>query len=612
MTLTKVYCMTHPYQTLLREITTPTLPGFVTSCLNLVSSKSPTAKSSPLLGVVLCCMATLLPCHTTVFRPFVAQTKEVVRPFLAPTQSDCRFVSSSVKTCARRLVVLLHQTAPKNTGGEEWGKALREVVKQIHGTADHVFRAVVEDWESSAGYTIGVVDVNQHVSGGGSSKEDLPRWSGIAAGVRRLVGLLELLQEYFKAETPYAVSIPLGSIFDVITRLLSLQMPSSSSVQKSERGRLHPAIDRDEKDGLWCGLPQIYVAALQVVDIMAQRLEEGFMPMAQGSLDQVAWVFASGKHAPDFRLVIYQVVGKLLSLSGPGLDKAQASALFSIVRSACDDAQGERLGGPNAAVGTSALGAGNISKSSPAGPMPQSPLQLGKKDGLCEAANAALPIFMSHIPQEHVDICLRSLMERTAILTHNKEAMLASVLHPFLGRGAKAMPSIVPHLTRAFPHDAVTEMLLRPRMPLVPAGMSSALTYEADVPESTEDAQYDMQPELNRTPSPHPAVRSEASINVKASTPGLGMAPSQSHDRGSQVFGNPTVMPIIPSSPHTMMPASISTAPAIPVAETTLASQHAKPDHHDSHDVNMTAEASDSDDESVHLTMELDTDSDDD
>jgi len=600
--------MTHPYQTLLREITTPTLPSFVTSLINLISSKSPTAKPSPLLEVALQCMAMLLPRHTTVFRPFASQIQLVIRPLLAPTLSDNRFVSSSVKLCARRLAVLLHQTAPKSTGGEEWGKAMREVVKQVHVTADQVFRAVVEDCESNAGYTVGSVDVNQQVSGGDA--HNLSRWSGMTAGVERLVGLLELLQEYFKADTPFAVSIPLGSIFDMITRILSLQMPSPSSAAKSDKGRLHPAIDRDERDGLWCGLPQIYIAALQVVHVLIKRFEEAFMSMAQGSLDLLAWVFAAGRHDPDFRLVIYQIVGRHLTLCGPGLDKAQTSALFPLIRSACHDAEGVGLGGPNT-LGTSALDAGNILKGSTASQMPPSPIPLGKGDGLYEAAYNVLPIFMSHMPQEHVDISIRSLLERTAIRTHNKEAMLASILHPFLGRGSKAMPSILPHLTRATPHDAVTEILLRPRMPLIPAASNQTFSYQLkDDSEPFEDVDADMQPELVRAPSPHHAERSEAIVHVKASTAGLGIASNQFKRIGSQPFGT-ALGQSTTTSTRTTMSAS-TTEPPVPDIGLSSAAQHAKEDKHEAHDVNMMEDASDSDDESVHLTMELDTDSDDD
>src|SRR6266487_1997570 len=183
--------MTHQYQTLIREITTPTLPTFVTACLNLISTKLSTRPSgipSSLVETMFQSFAMLVPRHTTIYRPFVTQIRSAARFYLAPTLSDGLLVSSSLRESARRLVVVLHQTVPKNAGGEEWGKAVRELVKDVHLTADHVFRAVVEDWESTAGYAGQGIDVNQELSGGGRTNEDLPRWTGLHAGVERLTG----------------------------------------------------------------------------------------------------------------------------------------------------------------------------------------------------------------------------------------------------------------------------------------------------------------------------------------------------------------------------------------------------------------------------------------
>ena len=65
-------------------------------------------------------------------------------------------------------------------------------------TADRIFRAVIEDWESSAGYVAEPVDVNEELSGGARNADDFPRWIGIDAGVQRMVGLHGMLEEYFK------------------------------------------------------------------------------------------------------------------------------------------------------------------------------------------------------------------------------------------------------------------------------------------------------------------------------------------------------------------------------------------------------------------------------
>ncbi|QSZ30896.1 hypothetical protein DSL72_000454 [Monilinia vaccinii-corymbosi] len=472
--LTKIYWMTHQYQTLVREITTPTLPTFVTSCLNLISCKPSmdvTDLSSSLVETVFQSFAMLLPRHTTIFRPFTSQLRTVTRPYLASTLCDKGHVSLSVKESARKLVVILHQAVAKNGGGEEWGKAVRDLVQGIHMTADQVFRAVIEDWESTAGYTAEPVNVDEELSGGARTSEDLSRWIGIDAGIERLVGLLEFLDEYLKEPTPSAVTIPVGSIFDVITRILSISIPSPTD-SNSGNVRLHPAIDRDERDGLWTGLPKIFVSVLHLIITMSATLEQGFVSLAQGSLDLLTWSFSSGKNHQEFRAATYSLACKILPLVSQTLDKSRVSKLVPIMKACCKDLE------------TSYSGiSSSEAKSQPKGGSSQNADTLLHgfistivvvDPNVVATASSLLPVLLSDLPQGFLDISMRSQLERTAILGRNKEAMLASILNPFVGKNGKALASVLPHITRAFPNDDVVEILLRPRMPIIPAGHNHA------------------------------------------------------------------------------------------------------------------------------------------
>ncbi|KAB8299935.1 hypothetical protein EYC80_000177 [Monilinia laxa] len=482
--LTKIYCMTHQYQTLVREITTPTLPTFITSCLNLISSKPSLDVmdvSSSIVETVFQSFTVLLPHHTTIFRPFASQLRAVTRPYLACTLCDKGHVSLSVKESARKLVVVLHQTVAKNGGGEEWGKAVRDLVQGIHVTADQVFRAVVEDWESTAGYIAEPVNVNEELSGGARTPEDLSRWTGIDAGVERLVGLLEFLGEYLKGPTPSAVTIPVGSIFDVITRILSISLPSPTD-SNSGNVRLHPAIDRDERDGLSAGLPKVFVSVLHLISTMSATLEQGFVSLAHGSLDLLMWSFSSGKNHQEFRASTYSLACKILPLVSQSLDKSRISKLVPIMRACCKDLE------------TSYSGISSEPKSQPKGASSQNADTLLHGSistivvvdpNVVAAATSLLPVLLSDLPQGYLDISMRSQLERTAILGRNKEAMLASILNPFVGKNGKALASVLPHITRAFPNDDVVEILLRPRMPTIPARHNHAalndLTEDLDV-----------------------------------------------------------------------------------------------------------------------------------
>ena len=63
---------------------------------------------------------------------------------------------------------------------------------------------------------------------------------------------------------------------------------------------------------------------------------------------------------------------------------------------------------------------------------------------------------------------LRSQIDRTAIITQNKQAMLASVMNPIpipRRRDEKPISSILPYLARAYPGAMEVEALLRPQMP---------------------------------------------------------------------------------------------------------------------------------------------------
>src|SRR5699024_3109717 len=130
----------------------PSLPTFITSALNLVSTKlssEPARKlkpNTPFLETVLHALLALMPRHPTVFRPFSAQIHSLLVVIIGSPSSG--FFSGSEVDLAEQLYVSLHNCAPKNTSGEEWKNAVKLTISSIHRTVDHVFRAVVEQWES--------------------------------------------------------------------------------------------------------------------------------------------------------------------------------------------------------------------------------------------------------------------------------------------------------------------------------------------------------------------------------------------------------------------------------------------------------------------------------
>jgi pre-rRNA-processing protein RIX1 len=467
--------MTYQYQSLVRDITTPTLPIFVSSCLSLISAKSSArAIDVPylLVEIIFESFCVLIPRHPTIFRPYGNQIKVVIRPYLAPTLSDGYFVPLSLSQSARRVAVLLYQTAAKNTSGEEWGKSVRALVRDIHGTVDQVYRAVIEDWESTAGYVSQTVDVNQEVQGGAKSENDLSAWNGIDAGVQRLEGMLKLLKEHFIHHTATAVNIPLDLVVDLLTRLMSVVPPTNATGGSGYNGvRLHPAIERNERDGLWAALENVHMAAMEVYLVLVNRLQHNFTSLAQRCLSQVAWIFSSRPHEVAFRCVIYQLTAKILPLCGFSLDRPAVALLTPVIRACCKDlpmqdgehqSRAQRDAG-NPPRNESSANVNTFLNNKTA----SETLIVNNGSGVLEAAGELLPLFLSHLPQQHLQGYLRAKIDRTAILAHHKEAMLASVLNPYLGKNGKTLPSILPHICREFPNDPAVEVLLRPRLPVL-------------------------------------------------------------------------------------------------------------------------------------------------
>lgn len=516
LALTKIYILTHQYQSLVREITTPTLPTFLSTCIRLVTPQSSGEKhvdpSLSLVETIFNAFSALLPRHPAIFRPSTKQIHLILRKYLAPTSSDARYVPSSLVGSARQLKVLLYQTAAKNTGGEEWTKGIRDLVKEAHQTTDVVYRSVIEDWESAAGYFSQPVDVNEELHGGDESETHYPFWTGMSSGLQRLVGFLGLIEEHFKLPTPTAVAIPLGSLVDLLTRILSVvEAKTTKGTSNYGSVRLNPSIERSEREELFCGLPAVHVAAMRVYDVLSDRLERNFTSLAHGTLDQVIWVFPAGRHEELFRAAVYSLVSKLMPLVGSSLPRTAVAGLIPILRSCVTDLQ------PNTELEVEMDGKSTKTTNFDHFLVKdgfQSTSRENKRVEVQGPASALLPALLSHLPHHNLREQHRAELDRTAILTGHRDAMVASILNPFTRRNGSTFYSILPHLSRNFPGDEVVELSLRPRAPMV--GRASTGRQDEPVEDEPvygelhdEDAMEgivaDMMSDSKEEPHPNPA-----------------------------------------------------------------------------------------------------------
>ncbi|GKU01309.1 pre-rrna-processing protein [Fusarium langsethiae] len=633
VTLARIFIFVQPYQTLSREIATPKIPTFVEACLNLIKApKSGEKLQTPLSVVETICdtLSALVPLYPTTVRPSSAKLKVAVKPYLAPTQSDEIVIPHSLQRASRKLVISLHHVAAKSGGSDEWAKLIDNLLNELHSTADQILRPVQESWEGSNGYTRSQVGVDGAPNGGGSSANELPSWSGLEAGAERLIGLFQYLSDCLKYPTKAPVTIPTSALIDAASRLLLIARLSPKSQTWEQALQTNAAISRDEKDNLWAALPDIHISALYLIKALFQRLGQDAVAIAPEALDHLVRVFKSGINLPTVRMTGYTVLKEILTISGPTLSKSSVVSLDPVLGACCRDLQQDaghlKDIEKQAASGTDSKKNG-IAANADLMLFPQAGAVVVNTSLEPEhkaAAVGLLPIILSHLPQKHVKAALRGLVDQTAILTSNRDAMVASILNPYKDQRGRVYPSILPHLTQQFPDDKSLEILrtnIRAGAQSLAEGEEplEALPVEDEEEEEEEDEEMkdgdvdeeEMVPEEKGDlfkpgtlpTAPHaeknlpiqsnpfaPIEKANASESQNAFA--RGSSPPKRKHEGSDSAPPKRQVLEKSSSPDRVLPAPIQSAPVVAKAV-----EEKEEDDDD-----------DDDDESVHLNMELEDD----
>jgi hypothetical protein len=502
ITLTRIFTLTRDFTTLVREITTPSLPTFIQTCLSIVSSKPPNG----LLQVILESFAQLLPRHPTVFRSYVKQLQHVLAPIIGTTPSSrlskeqhhsaSAQGSSDVLESARQLFVQLPCCAPKGASADEWSTAYKRLLANIHQVADKVFRAVIEDWQPSQQTATSALNGHTLDADVCSLDEDamgFPPWVGIYAGGERMVSLLRLLDTFLVNSTSNPVSVHIGPILDLITRLTSMSAPSTQHTV-----RFNNQVTKDERESLWAIIPQIHISAMETLATLSKRFNQTLFPVDTVVLDQIVWVFRSERGDRNVRTACYIAVAEILRRSGSTMPKSSIEPLATLIRKCCDDllplengsigakgAQGQGQGkarDPNQKQALTNADTFLTSSSTSKDPT-------GNFLGLQQAAHDLLPVILSSVPPQHLPDSIRTRIDRTALLIKHKDAMAASVLNPPPSKKfGKPAASILPLLARSFPMEAEVEIMLRPRMPVIRVGKQEM---EIDDDEEDEEDEKD-------------------------------------------------------------------------------------------------------------------------
>lgn len=492
ITLTRIFLLSQDHHSILREITTPSVTPFITSCLNILKARPSAGEQRKGKGhyslplTVIQALCELIPNHPSLFRPFVAQIRLLVQPLIAPTQSGLGMsrenglstTTLSTAEHSRKLFVLLNVCAPKNASGDEWTRSVQNVINSSHQTADLVFRAVMEDWEPSSTRLQSDSIATRVFSETVSDKESdlgLPGWRGIYAGMERLDGLLRTIQTFLKISTPSNVNLPINSILDLVTRVLCVIAPLAENGNGASRGlRVNPQTDRDEREGLFVSLPNVHVLALGVLSTLISRLGYISASFCQDALTQALWLFESECSSSDLRKMTYELTAEIMALFGPSLSKSIAPLLSKCAKKCCEDLMSPMI-----------ISCGLLDSSQPSRKLPihgvaplnadsyfRSPTTrtegLAVPSSILLSASELLPFLLTHLSRDFFSFGMRAEIDRVAILTRNKKAMLASVLSPPLKpKSGPEMSSGLIFLAREFPDSLEVDALIRPRLPVL-------------------------------------------------------------------------------------------------------------------------------------------------
>ena len=470
VTLAKIYILAQKYQTLVREIATPTIPDFIEACLHLIHKSSSDAP----LEVIFNAFAALIPLYSPTFRPFVREITSAAKPYMAPTLCDSASFNPSLSGAARDLIALLPHSAAKNGSSDEWSSLVQGLLKSLHLAADQVFRCVNEQYSTTFNYARAEVNFNSEPSGGGMTEDDLPPWIGLRAGCQRLVGLLDCLGSTLSVTTKLPVTIPVSIMVETCTRISFISRPSDRNSSEIQSLEYDPSASREEKDLLFRSLPPIHERTILLLTILVKRLDISSLPYLPEIFDGVNRVLSSSRDHLPIRKATYSLYSQLLCIGGTSLTIQAVETFELVILSVCRDLN-SLCGCPTEAEGDEAVrrdpAACNPSwnpdqylKNSsapgkhaawPCKPNDSSPAE----EALVSAAKPLLIAAFVYLPQQYLRTELRCLMDRTAVNCRIKDAMVASVLNPFPGKNGKYMASVLPYLAQQFPYDREVDVL---------------------------------------------------------------------------------------------------------------------------------------------------------
>lgn len=491
LTVTRIYLLTLEHQQLVREITTPTLPAFISATLGVIRPSKTTVEGktirslSPLLEVVLRSWDTLIEYFPSTIRPNAASIKSIC---LSLVSDDA--CSTNVQLAAQDVLAKLHYCAPKNTAAAEWSQSCSQIIDAAHDTADLVLRAIVEEWSSSTSRTSKMTRKQKSASTPSISTTDsvgLDSWTGVSQGCTRIASHLNLLQRFLTNCHSSEINIPLGTIFDLTSRLSAITVPSSKFTP-----RVNNDITRDEREELWLNLPRIHASVIQLYQAMVEIIGQALYPLCNIVSSHIWDIFEAEHEYEPIRSTTYQLVASMLASRLLSFSKSDSANVKLLTTRCCDDLRPSKtlpstqLSMTNGSSASKASSNGTTQFSDLSNSKRKRPTTSSTRTALHSSAHTLLPTLLTYANLHVLEgsSTIRANLDSTAILINHHEAILASVLYPPNSRSAGtgkqkvATPSLLPFLARSIEEGNSAgmstaeklgfEALLRPRMPVIP------------------------------------------------------------------------------------------------------------------------------------------------
>jgi hypothetical protein len=441
------------------------------------------------LQTVLDAFSVLIVRHSTIFRPNEGTLRTILLRILSSSSAGeaVHFhYTSRHRESARRLLVLLHHCTPKQGSSEKWSESFKNALASAHATCDYLFRGIEHDWESTAGVQP-FRPRHQLLNGEPELPEQdalgLSAWSGIYAGHERLIETLLILSTILALPTPAAVPVKLGSIMDLLTRILSI---GATDLERIGSIKFNPQIIREEREAVLAVLPAVRIAALDVVTHLLARFQASNFSILP-TLTQVLSSLFQAERDESVRAGISQILASIVTFSGATFTRADSSLLVPALRSCCQ----QLLPSDSSSDGQVPQSSGTSGTSQPkkSSPLPQ---HLEASNLNHEHSRSLLLSALKHLPSTTVPTKVRAQIDRVAVITKDKDLLVASVLNPAQRENElRAQASLMPILARLAPKESEVEALIKPRMPVIGGKRTGAHGVKVDDDVEDEDDESD-------------------------------------------------------------------------------------------------------------------------